>query len=114
MSNTVTIGVASREEIKQRFLHAMATGKRTAPFIGFPDEQTLWRTLTPLRWDILKTMTSAGPLTLREIARRVGRDVRGVHTDVHALLAAGLMERNDSGFHFPYDAIHVNFTLKAA
>ena len=114
MSNTVTVGVASREEIKQRFIRAMTTGRRAAPFIGFPDEQTLWRTLTPLRWDILKAMTAAGPLALREIARRVGRDVRGVHTDVHALLAVGLLQRDDSGFHFPYAAVHVNFTLKAA
>ena len=114
MANTVTIGIASRKEIKQRFMRAMTTGKRAAPFIGFPDEQTLWRTLTPLRWAILKAMTGAGSLALRELARRVGRDVRGVHTDVHALLAVGLLERDDSGFQFPYDAVHVNFILKAA
>jgi phosphomannomutase len=59
-------------------------------------------------------MTGAGPLALREIARRVGRDVRGVHTDVHALLAVGLIERNEEGFCFPYDAVHVDFMLKAA
>jgi phosphomannomutase len=59
-------------------------------------------------------MTGAGPLALREIARRVGRDVRGVHTDVHALLVAGLIERDESGFCFPYDAVHVDFMLKVA
>src|SRR3970040_2032837 len=69
MTNTVTIGVASREEINARFKRAMTTGERTAPFIGFADERALWSTLTPLRWDILKVMTGAGPLALREIAR---------------------------------------------
>lgn len=93
---------------------AMATGKRTPPFIGFADERALWRTLTPLRWDILKVMTGAGPLALREIARRVGRDVRGVHANVHALLAGGIIERDDAGFCFPYDAVHVDFVLQAA
>lgn len=39
MTNTVTIGVASREEINARFMRAMTTGKRTAPFIGFADER---------------------------------------------------------------------------
>ena len=39
MTNTVTIGVASREEIKARFTRAMTTGKRVAPFIGFVDER---------------------------------------------------------------------------
>ena len=37
-------------------------------------------------------MTGAGPLALREIARRVERDVKAVHTDVHALLNAGLIQ----------------------
>ena len=114
MTNTVTIGVASRKEIKERFMRAMTTGKRAAPFIGFPDERALWGTLTPLRWDILKVMTGEGSLALREIARRVGRDVRGVHTDVHALLVVGLIERDEAGFRFPYDAVHVDFVLKAA
>ena len=114
MTNTVTIGVASREEINARFMRAMTAGKRTAPFIGFADERALWSTLTPLRWDILKAMTGAGPLALREIARRVGRDVRGVHTSVHALLAVGLIGRDEAGFRFPYDAVHVDFVLQAA
>ena len=114
MTNTVTIGVASRAEINARFTRAMTTGERTAPFIGFADERALWRTLTPLRWDILKVMTGAGPLALREIARRVGRDVRGVHTDVHSLVATGLIEREQAGFCFPYDAVHVDFILTAA
>jgi predicted transcriptional regulator len=114
MTKTVTIGVASRKEINARFTRAMTTGKRAAPFIGFVDERALWSTLTPLRWDLLKVMTGAGSLALREIARRVGRDVRGVHTDVHALLAVGLIERDESGFRFPYDAVHVDFMLKVA
>lgn len=114
MTNTVTIGVASREQINARFARAMSTGKHAAPFIGFADERALWGTLTPLRWDILKAMTGAGPIALREIARRVGRDVRGVHTDVHTLLAVGLIDRDESGFRFPYDAVHVDFVLKVA
>ena len=38
VTNTVTIGVASRAEINARFMRAMTTGERTAPFIGFADE----------------------------------------------------------------------------
>lgn len=111
---TVTIGVATRADINARFLSAMKTGTPAEPFIGFADERSLWTTLTPLRWDILKAMTGSGALALREIARRVGRDVRGVHTDIHALLAVGLITRDAAGFCFPYDAVHVDFVLKAA
>ena len=42
-------------------------------------------------------MTGAGALTIREVARRVGRDVEAVHGDVHALLDAGLVDRTDDG-----------------
>jgi len=36
-------------------------------------------------------------MTIREVARRVGRDVKAVHGDVHALLNAGVLERTDDG-----------------
>ena len=50
----------------------------------------------------------------REAARRVKRDVRAVHSDVTALVNAGVLRRTAGGVEFPYDAIHVDFTLKAA
>jgi predicted transcriptional regulator len=60
-------------------------------------------------------MTGAGPITIREVARRIGRDVKAVHSDVHALLNAGLLQKTDNGrIVFPFDAVHVNFMLKAA
>jgi predicted transcriptional regulator len=54
-------------------------------------------------------------MAIREIARRVGRDVRAVHSDIHVLLRAGVLEKAaEGGVVFPYDAIHVDFLLKAA
>ena len=32
----------------------------------------------------------------------------------HALLAAGVVDRSEEGFAFPFDAIRVEFTLQAA
>ncbi|MEQ1816787.1 MAG: hypothetical protein ABL861_10085 [Nitrosomonas sp.] len=47
--------------------------------------------------------------------RRVSRDVKGVHGDVAVLLAAGLLNRIESGaIKFPYGAIKVEFMLQAA
>jgi predicted transcriptional regulator len=51
---------------------------------------------------------------LAEIARRVHRDVKAVHGDVHALLNCGVLHRNNSLVVFPYDAIHVDVVLRAA
>lgn len=71
--------------------------------------------LTVKRWQLLKVLTGAGPVTIREAARRVQRDVKAVHRDVHALLNAGLLDKTEDGkIVFPYDAIHVDFLVKAA
>jgi predicted transcriptional regulator len=71
--------------------------------------------LTAKRWELLKAMTGGGAMTLREAAGRVDRDVKAVHGDVHALLVAGVLRRNDDGrIEFPFDAVHVDFMLKVA
>lgn len=45
----------------------------------------------------------------------MGRDVKAVHSDVHALLNIGILQNTDKGLiDFPFDAVHVDFTLKAA
>jgi hypothetical protein len=45
---------------------------------------------------------------------KTGYNVRPEPVEGHALLAVGLIERNEAGFRFPYDAVHVDFVLKAA
>ena len=60
-------------------------------------------------------MAGEGPMTLRAAARGVGRDVKAVHADVHALIDAGLLDKTEDGrIVFPYDAVKVDFTLRAA
>lgn len=111
---TVTVSVAHRDEVTRRALAAFA-GEPQGARISFESVEALWKTLTPKRWDVLRAMTGQGPLSLREVARRVGRDVKTVHGDAHLLLDAGLLDRTDDGrLLFPYDAVHVDFTLKAA
>ncbi|MET0232142.1 MAG: hypothetical protein ABW186_14505 [Rhodanobacteraceae bacterium] len=51
----------------------------------------------------------------RETARRVDRDVRAVHGDIVAMIKAGLVDRTDAGgIVFPFDAVKVEFMLRAA
>lgn len=112
--NTVTLGVDSEEAVSARFVAAMK-GEAQGAFFTFATPELLLQTLTQMRWEIIKAMTGAGKLSLREVARRVDRDVRRVSDDVHALLNVGVIDRNDDGsLEFPYDAVHVDFMLKAA
>lgn len=110
---TVTIDVAPLDAVKQRMADAHR-GRRRGAYISFPTHELMWKTLTPKRWAILKSMTGAGSLGVREIARLVERDVKGVHTDLQALAKAGVIDRDEAKYVFPYDAVHVDFTLKAA
>jgi len=111
---TVTLSVANRQAVKQRALDAFS-GKRRGAHISFASANLLWRVLTAKRWDLLKAMAGGGAMTLREAARRAGRDVKAVHGDVHALLATGVLRKNADGkIEFPFDAVHVDFVLKAA
>lgn len=111
---TVTIEVASREEVTRRARAAFG-GRRQGTHISFATPELVWKVLTAKRWHILRAMTGAGPMSVREAARRVGRDVKAVHSDVKALLAAGVLRRTeDRRIEFPYDAVRVEFTLKAA
>ncbi|MGA1376722.1 MAG: DNA-binding protein [Steroidobacteraceae bacterium] len=83
--------------------------------ISFATPELLWEVLTAKRWELLKTLCGAGPLSIREAARRVGRDVKAVHGDVKALLQAGVLRRSDDGrIEFPYEAVKVEFMLQAA
>ena len=84
-------------------------------FISFESPALLFKVLTQKRWELLSSLTGAGPVSLREVARRVQRDVKAVHGDVHALLNAGILQKTEDGqIVFPFDAVRVNFVLKAA
>jgi len=112
--HTVTLEVASRKKINRRFLRAFA-GEPQGAFISFETPELLFKVLSGKRWELLKVMTGAGPLSIRETARRINRDVKAVHGDVHALLRVGILQKTDKGqIIFPFDAIHVDFMLNAA
>jgi predicted transcriptional regulator len=110
----VTITVDSTESFRQRIKAAFA-GEKQQERISFESFELLWKVLAPNRMAIVQTLAGAGPVSLREAARRVGRDVRAVHSDVHMLLEAGILRKDDAGrIEFPYTAVHVDFTLKTA
>jgi len=111
---TVTLEVSSPEETNRRLERAFA-GERQGAFISFDTPALLFKVLTHKRWELLAAMTGAGPMSLRAAARRVGRDVKTVHGDVHALLDAGILHKTEQGrIVFPFDAVRVRFMLRAA
>lgn len=109
--NIVTIEVSSPEKTRERLLSAF-DGKEQGNYISFPTTEALWKAFTPKRWEIIHEMTGAGAIAIRELARRLSRDVRAVHADVHALLNCGVLDKTSDGkITFPYDAVHVDFMV---
>jgi len=98
------------------FTQAWKTGKpQRSARISFATPELLWKVLTEKRWGLLKALRGAGPVSIREAARRVGRDVKAVHGDVTALLNAGVLDRTEDGrIVFPFEAVKVAFLLHAA
>ena len=112
---TVTLEVATLQEVKRRAQAAFTGRKKQGARISFATPELLFQVMTAKRWELLRTMTGAGPLAIREAARRVDRDVKGVHGDVHALLKAGILQKTGDGLIiFPFDAVRVDIMLYAA
>lgn len=113
--NTLTIDVCSLNKSLAQTTQAMETGQAQRPRYSFSSAKALMRTLGGKRFDLILALSGAGPVTIREAARRVGRDVKAVHSDVQTLLACGVLDKTDDGkIQFPFEAVHVDFLLKAA
>jgi predicted transcriptional regulator len=89
------------------------TGKpKTAARLDFDSLEGAWKLLNTKRWAILRAMAGQGPLAIREIARRVDRDVRAVHSDVRALHLSGVIDKTSEGkMILPYEVIRLDLTL---
>jgi len=111
--DTVIFDVTPRASFLERAKAAAQSGlPAQAAHISFETPEHMWRVLSENRWGILRAMTGAGPIGVRELARRVGRDVKAVHTDITALLEAGVIDRTaHSKLLFPYRHVKVQFAL---
>ena len=83
--------------------------------LNFESPDHFFRHLSEKRWEIVRVAQSKGELSVRELARVVGRDVKRVHEDVVLLAELGLLERTKGGGVIcPYTFMHIDMYLKAA
>jgi predicted transcriptional regulator len=95
-------------------------GKRAAArsyqgeVLNFETAGSFFGKLTERRWALVHALQGQGAMSVRELARRVTRDVRRVHDDVQVLAELGLVERTDSGgVVCPFDDVHIDMRLTA-
>lgn len=77
--------------------------------LNFESPGAFFGRLTERRWALVQALQGQGSVAVRELARRVGRDVKCVHEDLQVLAELGLIERDASGaVQCPFDDVHVD------
>ncbi|MDP2827893.1 MAG: DNA-binding protein [Sulfuricellaceae bacterium] len=83
--------------------------------LNFDSPAAFFSRLTERRWVLINALQGSGELPVRELARRVGRDVKRVHEDASVLVDLGLVERTSrGGLLCPFADIHVDMHLSQA
>lgn len=100
-------------------LRAMAQAAKKETYQGevlnFESPGHFFGQLSEKRWEIVRAAQGKGEMSVRELARAVGRDVKRVHEDVVVLAELGMLERTESGGVIcPYSSMHIDMYLKAA
>ena len=80
--------------------------------LSMQDLPLLLRTLSPARWSLLERLKAEGPMSIYELAKRLQRDYKNVHTDVTRLADLGLIERRaDGGVAVAWDVVRAELSL---
>ena len=83
--------------------------------MNFESPGAFFGRLTERRWALVRALQGQGEISLRELARRVERDVKRVHEDVHELLELGLVEHGEGGgVVCPFATVHIVMELRSA
>ena len=112
---TVTIKPDWRAALRAAARNAFAADAYQGETLNFETPAAFFSRLTEKRWALLYALQGAGEVPVRELARRLERDVKRVHGDAGVLVELGLLERTErGGLVCPFDDIHVDMHLKRA
>lgn len=111
---TITLQPDWRAGLRAAGRRAQATSYQ-GEVLNFESPGAFFGRLTERRWALVHALQGQGELGVRELARRVGRDVKRVHEDVEALADLGLVERSEGGgVVCPLAAVHIDTQMRAA
>jgi predicted transcriptional regulator len=119
MKKQITIGVGDAASTAKEFIDAWKIAERGETVqekhrLYFENLEILLKTLTPGRWALLKNLHANGPMSIRGLAKNLGRDYKNVHTDVRCLENVGLIERTKNDrIKVPWDIVEARLLLAA-
>ena len=115
MKKKVIVG-GSLEDAAARVADAWRRAERgekveTEDNITFVSWSALASHLTDKRYDLLRHLHRRPVVSIRALARELGRDFKRVHEDVTALEAIGLIQRDGTTLRADYDEIRTSIPL---
>lgn len=94
---------AENDELKQEEIH-----------LNFEDFALFVSALTPKRLELMRALRQYGPLSVRALAKQVGRDYKNVHSDTKILEEVDLIHRTEHKLlTAPWDVIDTHVSLVA-
>lgn len=115
MSAKITVGGKFESEASKRFVDAWRRARKGEAFeerhLAFESWDTLARTLTAKRMEILRYVRRHKVKSVRALATALRRDYANVHADVKALKDAGLLDAADDCLRADYDAIETRIAI---
>jgi len=115
----MTFTVESADAFKARVLdtaRALDKGEWSGSevHLSFADIETLLAVLTPKRFTLLRALRRMGPTSVRALSAAVKRDYKAVHSDVAAMIAYGLIDREAKDrISVRWDHVHADLRLAA-
>lgn len=116
----LAIDVSSAKKMGDGFVSAWKNAEKGNPPVEpvnrlhFSDTSTLFKYLSPKRFELLQCLREFGPLSIRKLASSLQRDYKNVHTDVKDLMHVGLIEETSDGQCIvPWDSIVSELSLLA-
>ena len=120
MKRHIKVGIKSDDEFfaeARAFARKLDTGWRPeqpVECLYFEDLPTLFKYLTPKRFELLNTLHSMGHVSINALAKKLHRQYRNVFDDVKTLERLGLVEKDEENrFFVPWDEIDATFRLAA-
>ena len=110
---TITLNPDWHTALRKAGAHAGAANYQ-GEVLNFESPSAFFTRLSDKRWALLHALQGQGEMAVRELARRVGRDVKRVHEDVVTLCELGLVERAATGAVLcPFAEVHIDMRLRA-
>lgn len=121
-NNKITVKTGNLEQAAKEFVdvwHQAEHGQvqqGVVEKLSFKDQALLFKTLTRRRIEILQYVHDQDGMSIRALAKALGRDYSNVHQDVKILHQLGLMVKNQENdkYYVPWDVIVTEIPLSSA